>query len=173
MRLERLRFRRSRGAGVAREGEMDDLAVSMELVRQVAVAAICGGAVGLERQLHGKPMGIRTGILICVATALFVAFGTQMADTRGDPTRIIGQVVVGIGFLGAGVIFNRGPTVQGLTTASLIWLLGAIGSAAGLGLIWTPLLITSAAVLIVAGFERVEALVPPLRRGAHAEEEDT
>ncbi|TFH30930.1 MAG: MgtC/SapB family protein, partial [Myxococcales bacterium] len=92
---------------------MDELALSIDFWRQVAIAAVCGCAVGLERQLHGKPMGVRTGMLICVATALFVLFGTGLAGSHGDPSRVIGQVVVGIGFLGAGVIFNRGNTVQG------------------------------------------------------------
>lgn len=149
---------------------MDDFEIGMMLARQVAIAAICGGAIGLERQLHGKPMGVRTGILICGATALFIALGTQSAGAHGDPGRIIGQVVVGIGFLGAGVIFNRGLNVQGLTTASLIWLLGAVGSAAGLGLVWTPLFVTAAAVIVVAGLERVEGFIPALRRGAHSNE---
>ncbi len=152
---------------------MDDAALNIDLWRQVAIAAVCGAAIGLERQLRGKPMGVRTGILICAATSLFVLFGTQLADLQGDPSRIIGQVVVGIGFLGAGVIFNRGPTVQGLTTASLIWLLGAIGSAAGLGVVWTPLLLSAAAVAVVAGLERVERYVPALRQGAHASDERT
>jgi putative Mg2+ transporter-C (MgtC) family protein len=147
---------------------MDDIALSIDFWRQVAIAAACGGSVGLERQLHGKPMGVRTGMLICVATALFVLFGTHLAGSQGDPSRVIGQVVVGIGFLGAGVIFNRGDTVQGLTSASLIWLLGALGSAAGLGLVWTPLLLTTAAILAVAGLERLAHHVPALRRGAHA-----
>lgn len=147
---------------------MDELALSIDFWRQVAIAAVCGCAVGLERQLHGKPMGVRTGMLICVATALFVLFGTGLAGSHGDPSRVIGQVVVGIGFLGAGVIFNRGNTVQGMTSASLIWLLGALGSAAGLGLVWTPLLLTTAAVLAVAGLERLERYVPALRRGAHS-----
>lgn len=147
---------------------MDELALSVGFWRQVAIAAVCGGSVGLERQLHGKPMGVRTGALICVATALFVLFGTRLAGSHGDPSRIIGQVVVGIGFLGAGVIFNRGDTVQGLTSASLIWLLGALGSAAGLGLIWTPLLLTAAVVLTVASLERLALHVPALRRGSHA-----
>jgi putative Mg2+ transporter-C (MgtC) family protein len=149
---------------------MDDPALSMDFWRQVAIAAACGGSIGLERQLHGKPMGVRTGVLICVATALFVLFGTRLAGSHGDPSRVIGQVVVGIGFLGAGVIFNRGDTVQGLTSASLIWLLGALGSAAGLGLVWTPLLLTTAAVVVVAGLERLARHVPALRRGAHAPE---
>lgn len=146
---------------------MDELALSIDFWRQVAIAAVCGAAVGLERQLHGKPMGVRTGMLTCVATAMFVLFGTRLADSHGDPSRVIGQVVVGIGFLGAGVIFNRGDTVQGLTSASLIWLLGALGSAAGLGLVWTPLLVTTAAVFAVAGLERLERHIPALRQGAH------
>ena len=107
-------------------------------------------------------------MLICVATALLVLFGTRLAGSHGDPSRIIGQVVVGIGFLGAGVIFNRGDTVQGLTSASLIWLLGALGSASGLGLVWTPLLLTAAVVPAVAGLERLKRQVPALRRGAPA-----
>lgn len=152
---------------------MKDPALTIEFWRQIAIAAVCGGVVGLERQLSGKPMGVRTGAIICVATAVFVLFGAPLAGSHGDPSRIIGQVVVGIGFLGAGVIFNRGDTVQGLTSASLIWLLGAIGSAAGLGLVWAPLLLTAAGAISVAGLDRLERHIPALRRGAHAPDEDS
>ncbi len=156
------------GAGAT----MSDPAMSLVFWRQLGVAALCGGVVGLERQLHGKAMGLRTGVLICVATAVFVMLGAQTAGDQGDPSRVVGQVVVGVGFLGGGVIFNKGQMVQGLTSAAIIWLLAAIGSLAGLGLVLSPLLLAFAAVAMVAGMERLERVVPALRKGAHATPED-
>jgi putative Mg2+ transporter-C (MgtC) family protein len=73
----------------------------------LGVAILCGTLIGLERQLRGKAVGIRTSILICVATEMFVRLGAILGGEHTDPTRILGQVVTGVGFLGAGVILAR------------------------------------------------------------------
>ena len=89
----------------------------------VSVALLCGLILGLERQLRGKPAGIRTSILICLGTVVFMRFGALISAGDGDPARTLGQVVNGIGFLGAGVIFSEQGLVKGMTSAAVIWLL--------------------------------------------------
>lgn len=91
------------------------------------LSILCGGLIGLERQLRGKPAGIRTSILICLATQVFVQMGMIFDQQNVDPTRVIGQVVTGIGFLGAGVILSKEGLVIGVTSAAVIWMLAAIG----------------------------------------------
>ncbi len=127
---------------------------------------VCGGLVGLERQFRGKPIGIRTGILICLATASFVELGVAIQDTRGDPTRVLGQVVTGVGFLGAGVILSRGGEVLGVTSAAVVWLLAAIGSAIGLGRPGEALALALVALGILTGVRLLERAFQRLRGGS-------
>ena len=102
------------------------------------MAVICGGVIGIEREMRQKPAGFRTNILICVGSTLFmwmsIHIGTQIVADRGDPGRIAAQVVVGIGFLGAGTILHSRGHITGLTSAALIWVVAAIGMAIGAGL---------------------------------------
>src|SRR5688500_4350974 len=95
--------------------------------RRLGPAVLCGGHIGLERQIRGNAAGIRTSILICVGTQFFVALGASFGGARVDPTRVLGQVVTGIGFLGGGVILARGPNVVGVASSAVIWVLAAIG----------------------------------------------
>ena len=88
---------------------------------------LSGIIIGLERQLRGKPVGMRTSTLICIGTYVFIAMGECVATQATDPSRIIGQVVTGIGFLGAGVILARHGAILGVTSASAIWVLAALG----------------------------------------------
>ena len=95
---------------------------------------VAGLLIGLERQIHHKSAGTRTNALVSMGSAVFVMISLQITEDRGgDATRIIGQIVTGIGFLGAGVILHQGINVQGLTTAATIWCSSGIGclSAAG------------------------------------------
>src|SRR5690348_1997688 len=96
-------------------------------------AALCGGAIGLEREWHRKPAGLRTNILICMGAALF----TIVSEAIGAPSeraRIASNIVSGIGFLGAGsILHNRKDIVVGLTSAATIWVTAAIGMLAGSG----------------------------------------
>ena len=89
----------------------------------VGYAILCGGIIGLERQFHGKTVGVRTSILICLGTAVFIGLGAAASGGAGDPVRVLGQVVTGMGFIGAGVIISQGGEVRGVTTAAGIWLL--------------------------------------------------
>lgn len=116
---------------------------------RLAVAAALGAAIGLERELDEKSAGLRTHMLVSVGSALFTLVGAYgFGDFQTvDPSRIAAQVVTGIGFLGAGLIFRQGFTVRGLTTAASLWLVAAIGMAAGAGF-WKGALIATTAALI-------------------------
>jgi putative Mg2+ transporter-C (MgtC) family protein len=124
---------------------------------RLATALFCGGAIGLERQLRGKVAGVRTASLICVGTSIFVGLGATLSPERADPTRVLGQVVTGIGFLGAGVILAREGRILGVTTAAVIWVLAAIGCLIGLGMLASALVITLTTLGILLGVEAVES----------------
>lgn len=90
--------------------------------------------IGLERQLHQKRAGIKTNSLVALGAAVYVLISLNItAGNEGDPTRVLGQVVTGIGFLGAGVILRQGLSVHGLTTAATIWCSAATGCLAAAG----------------------------------------
>jgi putative Mg2+ transporter-C (MgtC) family protein len=135
---------------------------------RVGMALLCGGIVGLERQLRGKPAGMRTSSLICLGTAVFVYFGVGLTGAQGDPSRVLGQVVTGIGFLGAGVIMTRNGLLTGVTSAAVIWLLAAVGSAIGLGRFGAALTLAVVSVAVLVGVEQLEHAFSSLRRGVHS-----
>jgi len=112
------------------------------VVLRLVVAAVLGGAIGVERELRDREAGIRTHLLVSLGSALFTivsayAFHSFLASgatvVRADPTRIAAQIVTGIGFLGAGAIIREGLSVRGLTTAATLWVVAAIGMACGAG----------------------------------------
>ena len=125
---------------------------------RILVAVLSGGVIGLERQIRGKVAGVRTSILICLGTEVFVSLGASFPPDIADPTRVVGQVVTGIGFLGAGVILSRGDRILGVTTAAVIWILAAIGAMIGLGHLQSALVLTLVCVLVLVGVERLESL---------------
>jgi putative Mg2+ transporter-C (MgtC) family protein len=141
---------------------------------RLAVAAALGGAIGLERELDEKSAGLRTHILVCVGSALFTlvsAYGFRDflvnggSVVRTDPARIAAQIVTGIGFLGAGVIFRQGFTVRGLTTAASLWLVAAVGMAAGAGY-WSAAVIgTVVALVSLRPLEWIKGRIVPRRAG--------
>lgn len=133
---------------------------------RLGTAVLCGGVIGLERQLRGKAAGIRTSILICLGTALFVGLGSSFSGERVDPTRVLGQVVSGIGFLGGGVILAREGNVIGVTSAAVIWVLAALGSFIGLGHLLAALVLTLVTVGLLIGVELLESIFRRLRQGA-------
>jgi len=94
------------------------------------VAAFCGSIVGMEREKKDKPTGIRTLTLVCLGAAVFTMISEKAGDSSG---RVIGQIVSGVGFLGAGAIMHRRFSVAGMTSAATIWVTAAIGTVAGLG----------------------------------------
>lgn len=122
----------------------------LSMAIRIVVAAILGGAIGLQREQTGKPAGLRTHMLICIGAALFTLVGIFAFGTSVDPSRIAAGVVSGIGFLGAGAIIFRSSDgyIAGLTTAATIWAVAGIGVAVGAGL-FIPAVITTAIILIV------------------------
>jgi len=97
-----------------------------------------GAIIGLERQYRQHPAGLRTNALVCVGSALFVSLSLLM-DNESSPTRIAGQIVSGIGFLGGGVILREGLNVRGMNTAATLWCSAAIGTLTGSGFLWQGL----------------------------------
>jgi len=128
---------------------------------------LSGLIVGLERQLRGKPVGMRTSALICIGTYVFVAITRHVANDVTDPSRIIGQVVTGIGFLGAGVILARQGAIVGVTSASAVWVLAAIGVVIGVGYCWLGVKLAVLTVVILAGVDFVEGRFESLQKGVH------
>jgi putative Mg2+ transporter-C (MgtC) family protein len=103
-------------------------------IGRLLLAAVLGGAVGLERELSHKPAGIRTNMLICLGAALFTIISYKMAGAfGGDHTRIAAQIIPGIGFIGAGVVIRDRATVIGITSAATIFVVASIGMAIGSG----------------------------------------
>jgi putative Mg2+ transporter-C (MgtC) family protein len=134
---------------------------------RLGTAILCGGIIGLERQLRGKAAGIRTSILICLGTQLFVALGASFGnDSRMDPTRVLSYVVSGIGFLGGGVILAREGAIIGVTSAAVIWVLAALGAAIGLGFMLPAIVLTLITVGLLIGVELLESVFLRLREGA-------
>lgn len=102
------------------------------MILQVIYSIILGFLIGLERESSGKDIGIRTSSLISLGSTLFCLISSAL--TQGDPTRIVGQVITGVGFIGAGLIFRSENNIHGLTTATTIWCTAAVGALVGIGL---------------------------------------
>ncbi len=126
------------------------------LLIKVAYSIGCGFLVGFERQWHKKPIDIRTSILICLGTMAFIYLGETIVGDSKDATRVLGQVVTGIGFLGAGVIMTRQGAVQGMTSASVVWVLAAIGAAIGFGRYSMAVTLSVVALIVLAFFQFIE-----------------
>lgn len=132
----------------------------------------CGAAIGLERQLRGKPVGIRTSSLIVLGTYFFVSIASLVNNEVTDPSRIIGQIVTGVGFLGAGVMMTKEDVIVGVTSAATIWSLAAIGVCIALigPIVAIKLSIIVVAVLYVV--DLLEAYSSNLKRGVHSKYDD-
>ena len=132
-----------------------ELYIEHALIIKIVICLICGFIIGVERKLKGKLVGIRTSMMICLGTMLFIHVGQQIEQTI-DGSRIMGQVVTGVGFLGAGVIMNKGGLVSGVTSASIVWLLAGIGCAIGYEKYSTALVISLVASFVLVGVPRIE-----------------
>ncbi len=128
----------------------------------LSAAVVLPTLIGLERQVNNKSAGMRTHALVGLGAALFVVVGkygfSDVVETnlvRLDPSRVAAQIVSGIGFIGAGLVFVRRNKVRGLTTASSIWLTAAVGAAAGAGLVLYAAFVTAAYFLVVVAYSRV------------------
>lgn len=134
----------------------------------IFTAILCGCIVGLERQLRGKPVGIRTSALIVLGTYLFVAASNSMNNDVTDTSRIIGQVITGVGFLGAGVMLAKDGIVVGVTSAATIWVLASIGVAICVAGEFAAIKLSILVVGILYGVDVMEAYFASLTRGVHS-----
>lgn len=134
-----------------------------DIIIKVLVATICGVIIGIDRELKQKVAGIRTFILISVGCAIFSSISMLMAGQNSDPSRIIGQIITGIGFLGAGVIVKNDDKIIGVTTAAFIWCVSAIGVLAGLGAIWTPIILSFGLLIVSLIFEKFESFIKKIK----------
>ena len=133
----------------------------------ILVAMVCAGAIGLERQLRGKPVGIRTSILIVLGTYIFTALAVSIGQGT-DQARVLGQVITGIGFLGAGVMLARDGVVVGVTSAATIWVQAAIGTLIGFDKPGTAVAIAGLVLFVLLGVDILESYSSQLTRGVHS-----
>ena len=127
--------------------------LNIEIITKLLLAVVLGGAIGIERNMAGKAAGLRTYSLVAMGSALFVIISDLASSfypyaTSFDPLRMASQVVVGIGFLGAGMIIFHNNKVEGLTTAAGMWVAAGIGMAAGFGLYSVAVLVAALTVFI-------------------------
>lgn len=137
-----------------------------EFLGRLVLAALLGGVVGLEREIHGRPAGIRTYLILSLGTALLMVLSEYLLVSyhgkypglglQGDPGRIAGQAITGIGFLGAGVIIRYQDTIRGLTTAACVWLVCSVGLAVGAGFYVVGVAVTLLTLLALIGLKALE-----------------
>jgi putative Mg2+ transporter-C (MgtC) family protein len=124
-----------------------DLGADLVYAFRLLVAAALGAAIGLEREIHDHPAGMRTHLLVSLGSAGFTVLSIGAFPAPGaDPARVAAQIVTGVGFLGAGAILKEGATIRGLTTAASLWAVAAVGMAAGAGALLVAL--TTTAIVI-------------------------
>ncbi len=137
-----------------------------EFLGRLVLAALLGGAVGLEREIHGRPAGIRTYLILSLGTALLMVMSEYLLvayhgrypelGLQGDPGRIAGQAITGIGFLGGGVIIRYKDSIRGLTTAACVWLVCSVGLAVGAGFYVVGVAVTLMTLLALIGLKAWE-----------------
>lgn len=146
----------------------------IEIAIRIVVAIVLGGIIGLEREVKGHAAGLRTNMLVCLGSALFVIAGELLTvrynflTPAPDPTRVASTVVQGIGFLGAGVIFQSRTRIRNLTTAATIWVVAAVGILVGGGFYLaaaTGTVLCIAVLALLPAFERRLAQRPTLSPG--------
>jgi putative Mg2+ transporter-C (MgtC) family protein len=140
---------------------------------ELGVAFVLSALVGLEREVRRKSAGLRTYTIIGTTAALFLliskyGFSDVLSPGRIvlDPSRVAAQIVTGIGFIGAGLIFVREDKVSGLTTAATVWLVTAVGMACGAGLLLLAVTVTALYFVVAIGFSRIIHLLPKTHASA-------
>jgi putative Mg2+ transporter-C (MgtC) family protein len=155
---------------------MDDLALQLEIFREVLIALVLGGVIGLEREAADKPAGFRTQMMVAGAAALLVGLSDALLASfdaeapsgliRSDPIRIVEAIITGVSFLGAGTIFRRGRSdhVEGLTTAATLLMSAAVGISVALDQIPLAIGVTGLSLGVLWGLRVVENRLRPRRR---------
>jgi len=145
------------------------LSPTLVIVLKLLMAMLCGGAIGLERELSHKPAGLRTNVLICVGASLFTVVSRHIGGGAPytDPARLVAQVITAIGFVGAGVILQSRGSISGLTTAATILVVGAVGITVGDGMFTIALIATLLIIFVLVLLRRVEHAFVRKRRLFH------
>jgi putative Mg2+ transporter-C (MgtC) family protein len=152
------------------------LDLDLQLVLRIIVGTVLGGVIGYERDIHGRPAGLRTHALVALASATFMTVSTHMVYFQDyhhgdlvevDSSRIAASVVSGIGFLAGGAILRTGISVQGLTTAAGLWLVAAIGLCAGGGMFVESVATTIVGIVVLTMLRRFEDKDDRVRRRLH------
>ncbi len=136
----------------------------IDMLVSLLLAALFGGLIGLEREFHHRPAGLRTNMLVCIGACMFTLIAIHGFSTQDQMSRIIANVLVGIGFLGAGAVMKDEQTVHGLTTAATVWAVAALGVAIALKLYFLALsaeVIILLTLLFLRHFEKHYAPMPP------------
>ncbi|MDN3667255.1 MgtC/SapB family protein [Algibacter miyuki] len=130
----------------------------IDFTLRILVAVLAGLAIGFERQWNHKSAGLKTNMLVATGAAIFVMISLKLTahSTLVDPSRIIAQVVTGVGFLGAGVIFREGVNVHGLGSAATIWCSAAIGCMAASGYFLETLICTAIVIIVNLGINPID-----------------
>ncbi|MBD0320851.1 MAG: MgtC/SapB family protein, partial [Gemmatimonadetes bacterium] len=138
-------------------------ALHLDTLGRLMLAALLGGAVGMEREVSGKPAGLRTNLLICVGAALITEMSVMLPalgdGQRGDPGRLAAQIVSGIGLIGAGTILQSRGRIIGLTSAATLWIVAAVGIAVGAHQYTVSIGSTVLIILALFALRRVETLL--------------
>lgn len=109
------------------------MSIYFDIFLRILVAAALGAAIGFERERSHKSAGLRTNALVAMGAALLTILSLSFGGPGADPSRIISNIIVGIGFIGGGAIIREGQKVSGITTAATLWVVAAIGIAVGMG----------------------------------------
>ncbi len=136
----------------------DAMSFVFNMLAPSLLAIIFGGLIGLQREKHERPAGLRTHSLVCLGATVFTLVSYLGFSGMGsvDPSRIAAGIVTGIGFIGAGAIFKQGPLVKGVTTAASIWISAAIGLALGTRLYYLAIIVTLSGLLILSFLKNLE-----------------
>lgn len=159
------------------------ISTELDWLLRIIVAAICGGVIGYERAIQRKSAGVRTHIVVAIASALFMIVSKygftdllNMHDIALDPSRIAAQIVTGISFIGAGTILVRKEQISGLTTAAGVWATAAIGMAIGAGMYFIGVLSTALLFIIQMVFHDdiiISKITPHIRFNIQIEAANT
>lgn len=134
--------------------------IDFQVILPLVAAVLLGGLIGLEREIHRKPAGLRTNILICLGAAVFTFIGFELRSYYdADVAKLLAGVITGVGFIGAGVLIQDRGGIHGLTSAATIWMVTAIGILCGLKLYTLAIVITLLVLFILWVFNLVDALI--------------